>query len=70
MKSYRDIVIAGGGMVGTSLALQLAAVLPEQLSICGHALDEVGTRLAVCADCRAPTGAKLPPGVRESTGMG
>lgn len=30
----RDIVIAGGGMVGASLALQLAAVLPEDLSIC------------------------------------
>ncbi len=29
----RDIVIAGGGMVGISLALQLAAVLPEERSI-------------------------------------
>ena len=34
MKSSRDIVIAGGGMVGASLALQLAAVLPQELSIC------------------------------------
>ena len=34
MKSYRDIVIAGGGMVGASLALQLAAVLPPGISIC------------------------------------
>ena len=34
MKNYRDIVIAGGGMVGASLALQLAEVLPEQVSIC------------------------------------
>jgi 2-octaprenyl-6-methoxyphenol hydroxylase len=33
MKQYRDIVIAGGGMVGASLALQLAAVLPESVSI-------------------------------------
>ena len=34
MKNSRDIVIAGGGMVGASLALQLAAVLPQELSIC------------------------------------
>jgi 2-octaprenyl-6-methoxyphenol hydroxylase len=34
MTSYRDIVIAGGGMVGVSLALQLGAVLPEDTSIC------------------------------------
>jgi 2-octaprenyl-6-methoxyphenol hydroxylase len=34
VKDSRDIVIAGGGMVGASLALQLAAVLPEQVSIC------------------------------------
>ena len=34
MKAYRDIVIAGGGMVGASLALQLGAVLPEEMSIC------------------------------------
>ncbi len=34
MAEYRDIVIAGGGMVGASLALQLAAVLPEDLGIC------------------------------------
>lgn len=31
--AYRDIVIAGGGMVGVSLALQLGAVLPQQTSI-------------------------------------
>lgn len=34
MSTYRDIVIAGGGMVGVSLALQLAAVLPQDKSIC------------------------------------
>ncbi|MEE4145608.1 MAG: 2-octaprenyl-6-methoxyphenyl hydroxylase [Halieaceae bacterium] len=34
MKNYRDIVIAGGGMVGASLALQLAAILPSHISIC------------------------------------
>jgi 2-octaprenyl-6-methoxyphenol hydroxylase len=33
MSDYRDIVIAGGGMVGVSLALQLAAVLPQDTSI-------------------------------------
>ena len=33
MSNYRDIVIAGGGMVGVSLALQLAHVLPEETSI-------------------------------------
>ena len=32
--AYRDIVIAGGGMVGVSLALQLAAVLPAKTTIC------------------------------------
>ena len=32
--TYRDIVIAGGGMVGVSLALQLAAVLPAETTIC------------------------------------
>jgi 2-octaprenyl-6-methoxyphenol hydroxylase len=31
--AYRDIVIAGGGMVGVSLALQLTAVLPRETSI-------------------------------------
>lgn len=34
MTEHRDIVIAGGGMVGASLALQLAAVLPPTMSIC------------------------------------
>ncbi len=34
MTDYSDIVIAGGGMVGASLALQLSAVLPAQVSIC------------------------------------
>ncbi len=34
MNNYRDIVIAGGGMVGASLALQLAALLPADVSIC------------------------------------
>ena len=33
MSTYRDIVIAGGGMVGVSLALQLGAVLPPSTSI-------------------------------------
>ncbi|MEH6633867.1 MAG: 2-octaprenyl-6-methoxyphenyl hydroxylase [Halioglobus sp.] len=33
MTANRDIVIAGGGMVGVSLALQLGAVLPEETSI-------------------------------------
>ena len=43
MTAYRDIVIAGGGMVGVSLALQLAAVLPEGVTIClveGYPLPE------------------------------
>jgi len=31
--AYRDIVIAGGGMVGVSLALQLGAILPGDTSI-------------------------------------
>jgi 2-octaprenyl-6-methoxyphenol hydroxylase len=34
VKDYRDIVIAGGGMVGASLALQLAEILPGSVSIC------------------------------------
>ncbi len=34
MTAYRDIVIAGGGMVGVSLALQLDAVLPADVTIC------------------------------------
>jgi 2-octaprenyl-6-methoxyphenol hydroxylase len=34
MSEFRDIVIAGGGMVGVSLALQLAAVLPVDTDIC------------------------------------
>jgi len=33
MPDYVDIVIAGGGMVGVSLALQLDALLPPQVSI-------------------------------------
>ncbi|MEP1471239.1 MAG: 2-octaprenyl-6-methoxyphenyl hydroxylase [Halieaceae bacterium] len=33
MTEQRDIVIAGGGMVGISLALQLAATLPEDRAI-------------------------------------
>lgn len=33
MTRRRDIVIAGGGMVGLSLALQLSALLPESVSI-------------------------------------
>ena len=33
MSNYRDIVIAGGGMVGVSLALQLGAVLPQDTTI-------------------------------------
>jgi 2-octaprenyl-6-methoxyphenol hydroxylase len=33
MSNYRDIVIAGGGMVGVSLALQLAHSLPEETRI-------------------------------------
>lgn len=33
MSDYRDIVIAGGGMVGVSLALQLAHSLPEETRI-------------------------------------
>lgn len=39
MVEQRDIVIAGGGMVGVSLALQLAASLPDSTRIClveGH----------------------------------
>lgn len=33
MSEYRDIVIAGGGMVGVSLALQLGATLPDNVRI-------------------------------------
>ena len=33
MSDYFDIVIAGGGMVGVSLALQLGAVLPAATTI-------------------------------------
>ena len=33
MSNYRDIVIAGGGMVGVSLALQLAHSLQKT---CNH----------------------------------
>lgn len=33
MSEQRDIVIAGGGMVGISLALQLAALLPDNIRI-------------------------------------
>lgn len=47
MSNYRDIVIAGGGMVGVSLALQLAAVLPDEMTIClveGFPLPEPLTR--------------------------
>ena len=43
MSNKRDIVIAGGGMVGLSLALQLGATLPRHTSICqveGFALPQ------------------------------
>ena len=33
MEESRDIVIAGGGMVGVSLALQLGAILPAATTI-------------------------------------
>ena len=33
MSDYFDVVIAGGGIVGVSLALQLGAVLPREKSI-------------------------------------
>ena len=33
MGDYRDIVIAGGGMVGVSLALQMGALLPDSIRI-------------------------------------
>jgi 2-octaprenyl-6-methoxyphenol hydroxylase len=44
MDDYRDIVIAGGGMVGISLALQLAEAMPQDISIClveGFAFPQV-----------------------------
>ncbi|MCB1676104.1 MAG: 2-octaprenyl-6-methoxyphenyl hydroxylase, partial [Halioglobus sp.] len=34
MNGYSDIVIAGGGMVGISAALQLGAALPREMTIC------------------------------------
>ena len=33
MNDYYDIVIAGGGMVGISLALQLGCVLPPSTTL-------------------------------------